>query len=468
MRIVILGCGLSGMCAALRLRDSGLDSEIVILEKEGKPGGLLQTTRINGHYWDHGVFLFLSNNYMLNLLPDLLQVIPEGSQQKIWLEGSIRDFPLDKGMLKTLSKPVLLGIAFDYIYSLVRCWLGCDGKSVQDWMRYRITSKLLRFSRLDQYVTKMQGLPATQISATIGETRLQGLHEATRPLQLMRLVLSSRRKMQQRMQPYEFYPYHGGIGRISEEMSRLCDERSIRIICGSPVQRVVPVGDAGYEVQTGNGEASATYCADYVISTIPLEELAAASKDRLSEYALACAKDLSYLNLKLMFLLINRPSIFHDFFVLYSFEPHHRWKRLLAVAQPGGMTTVTIEIGFKPEDGLPGPDVDEAVIRQLTDEVRLFSRDEIVEQHTAVVNRAYPVYRLEFEKNVRRLMEELESSTFRVAGRQGRFLYVSTPGSIQSGHEAAEKILAAAAACSPNKLRADPHRFPPTRDSSSV
>ena len=445
MRVVILGCGLTGMCAALRLKESGPHAEIVILEKEGKPGGLLRTTRNNEHYWDHGVFFFRSHNYMLKLLPDLFQVVPEGILQKIWLEDAIRDFPLDKGMLKTFSKPALLGVAFDYLYSFIRCSLGWDGQSVKDWLRYRIGSKLLQHSRLDQYVTKMQGLPASQISSTIGETRLQGINEMTRPLQLMRVVLFSSQKVRQRKQTdiYDVYPYQGGIGRIAEEVSRLCEERGVRIVYGSPVQRITPVGDIGYDVQTGDAKEPATCRADYVISTIPLEELATASKDRLSKNALACARDLSYLNLKLIFLVIKRPSIAHDFFVLYSFEPNHAWKRLLAAAQPGGMTAVTIEIGFKPENGVPGPDVDEAVIRQVTEEVRLFSRAEIVEQHTAVVNRAYPVYRLGFEKKVQQLAQELESPRFRLAGRQGRFLYVSTPGAIQSGHEAAEKILAA-------------------------
>jgi hypothetical protein len=39
--------------------------------------------------------------------------------QTLWLApslaGSLRDFPIDKGLLRTLSKLTLLGTAFDYL-----------------------------------------------------------------------------------------------------------------------------------------------------------------------------------------------------------------------------------------------------------------------------------------------------------------------------------------------------------------
>ena len=97
-----------------------------------------------------------------------------------------------------------------------------------------------------------------------------------------------------------------------------------------------------------------------------------AAREQLSDQAWADAQDLSYLDLKLIFLLVKRPRIIHDFFVLYSFEPHHPWKRLLALSLPGGMTALTVEVGFQPEAGPPGPEIDDRVIQQLTEEVQLF------------------------------------------------------------------------------------------------
>jgi protoporphyrinogen oxidase len=435
------------MSAALRLQESNLDSisDIIILEKKLLPGGLLQTTHYNSHWWDNGIFYFRSNNYLRQLLPNYFQPIDAGMLQRAWLAGSLRDFPMDKSLLRTQSKLTLLGTAFDYLYSYIRCSLGWDGNNLEDWLRYRLTSRLLTVSQLDQYVTKMQGLPATQLSPTLGERRLLNIHEMTRPGRLLSILFSSSRKIREHMQQHnpDIYPFQGGVGLIAEKLAELCQSRGICFIFGAEVQRLSNRSGNGYEIHYEGPKGSGICQADYVISTIPLDELAEASKEHLSAQALSYAQELSYLDLKLIFLLVKRPRIIHDFFVLYSFEPDHPWKRLLALALPDGTTALTIEVGFPMGATPPGPEVDALVVQQLTEEVKLFQQDEIMDRHSALVHRAYPVYKLGFEEKAEGLMAELESLSLRLAGRQGRFLYVTTPGAIASGHEAADQILRA-------------------------
>ncbi len=384
MKIAILGGGLTGMCAALRLQESGLKaiSEIVILEEKLLPGGLLQTTRHNSHWWDNGVFYFRWNNYLRQLLPEVLQPISGGMLQRAWLAGALRDFPLDKGLLRTQSKLALLGIACDYLYSYLRCSLGWDGSNLRDWLRYRLTSRLLSLSQLDQYVTKMQGLPVAQLSPTLGERRLPNIHEMTRPGRLLRILLSSSRKIREQMQQQnpDIYPFQGGVGLVSEKLAEMCQARGIRLIFGAKVQRVINRDGAGYEIHYEGPQGPEVCLADYAISTIPLERLAAAAREQLSDQARADAQDLTYLDLKLVFLLVNRPRLIHEFFVLYSFEPHHPWKRLLALALPEGMTALTVEVGFQPGPPPQDPRSMTMVIQQLTEEVQLFNRDEITAQ----------------------------------------------------------------------------------------
>lgn len=432
------------MSAALRLQEAGAAglTEITILEQEARPGGLMQTTHHHNHWWDNGVFTFRQDNYLRELLPDLLQPIAGGMLQRAWLAGGIRDM-LDKGLLRTQSPWSLLVMACDYLYSYVRCACGWDGSNLQDWLRYRLTARLLKLSQLDQYVSKMQGLPLTELSPRLGETRLANIHEMTRPGRLFQSVWASTRKIKEQFQQQnpDLYPFQGGVGLISAKLAELCQARGIRFQFGAKVKQVCRLGENGYEIHFEGPAGSGSTRADFVIATIPLEELAAAMRACLSDQAWAEAQDLSYLDLKLIFLLVNRPHIIHDFFVLYSFEPHHPWKRLLALALPEGATALTIEVGFPGGSAPPGPEIDELVITQLTNEVRLFQPEDIVERHTALVHRAYPVYRLGFESKVQRLLGELESPRLRLAGRQGRFLYITTPGAIASGQAAADQIL---------------------------
>lgn len=152
----------------------------------------------------------------------------------------MRDFPLDKGLLRRLSKLSLIGIAIDYLYSYLRYSLGCDGTNLEDWMRYRLTAPLLRLSKLDQYIIKMQGLPVTQLSPVLGEQRLRDIHEMNRPGRILRILLFSSKKMREFMQSMnpDIYPFQGGVGLISQKLAELCRSRAIKITCNAHVEQV--------------------------------------------------------------------------------------------------------------------------------------------------------------------------------------------------------------------------------------
>ncbi len=102
---------------------------------------------------------------------------------------------------------------------------------------------------------------------------------------------------------------------------------------------------------------------------------------------------------------------------------------------------VTIEIAFNPRVKSLPEGVEDLVIKQLTEDLKLFQAEEIIHRDSKMVRRAYPVYSLGFEPKVDSIIKEVESERLRLAGRQGRFLYVSTPGAIQSALEAADEII---------------------------
>src|SRR5204862_7933300 len=54
--VIVIGGGIAGLGAALRLKDRGLDP--LVLEAESRVGGRMTTDRVNGFVVDRGVTLF--------------------------------------------------------------------------------------------------------------------------------------------------------------------------------------------------------------------------------------------------------------------------------------------------------------------------------------------------------------------------------------------------------------------------
>jgi protoporphyrinogen oxidase len=443
LKIAIIGGGLTGLSAALRLKEADLPevSEIIVFEERPYPGGLLQTTNQDGYFWDHGVFIFHRSNYLCQLLPDLFQPI-EDMVQKAWLRGGIHHFPLAKGLILRGSKLALLASGFDYLYSYIRCTLGWYSDNLHDWLRYHLTSHWLNVSQLETYVRKLQGLPSAQVSTRLGELRLQFLHQFTRPGKLIQAIFASPKKIKKiQMADPMVYPYEGGVGKISWKLAELCQAKGISLVYNAKVRGLSREDTGGFTFHYDSPTGPALYQADFAISTIPLEELVSAYKPPISEAAQNCARQLEYIDLKLIFLLVRRPLIFHKFFVLYSLDDSHPWKRLVCLAHPSGVNTVTIEIAFNPKVQPLDEGIEDLVIKQLTEDLKLFEAEEIVLRDSKIVRRAYPVYSLGFEQKVDTIIKEVESERLRLAGRQGRFLYVSTPGAVQSAVEAADEII---------------------------
>jgi protoporphyrinogen/coproporphyrinogen III oxidase len=69
MKVAIVGAGISGLCAAYRLRQAGI--EVVVLEREAVAGGKIRSTNQNGLTFDWGPNGFLSN------APDTLRLVDD-------------------------------------------------------------------------------------------------------------------------------------------------------------------------------------------------------------------------------------------------------------------------------------------------------------------------------------------------------------------------------------------------------
>ena len=156
--ITILGSGLSGMISALHLVNANYEciSEIIIIEKKDKPGGLMKTTYKNDMFWDDGAYLFEESDFLVKLLPDSFKKVEDWSQN-VWLSNKSYKFPFEiKDFLKNRKANFYLKLGFDYLISLVKLFFEKENVDLKCWLENRLTKTIVDESKIAKYFTKLQ------------------------------------------------------------------------------------------------------------------------------------------------------------------------------------------------------------------------------------------------------------------------------------------------------------------------
>lgn len=112
-RVVILGAGISGLAAALRLRDEGWD--VAVYERSAHAGGCIATVRENGLTMELGPDSLLVDKpwgkallARLNLEDSLVDMLPEFKGARIVHNGRLHKIPPDFRLFTPTSIPALV------------------------------------------------------------------------------------------------------------------------------------------------------------------------------------------------------------------------------------------------------------------------------------------------------------------------------------------------------------------------
>jgi protoporphyrinogen oxidase len=436
MKIAIIGAGVTGLTAALRLSESNLSriQEIVVFEKQAQPGGLLQSTYKNGYWWDNGGFGFYRSNYLVKLFPDLFREV-EDSATKVWLNGNLHPYPYIR-----LRPASVFSTILNYISANANLKFGVTPSNLHTWLQYRMTERILSESGLEIYLKKLQAKTPAELSPILGNHRLNDIHQATRPANIIKSLF--KRIAWSHSQPKNIlvYAYGDGVGTISLKLAERCRAQRIKIIYNAEIHKIEK-NKSTIKIFYHNNSETNSYQATYAISTIPLDELVEAFIPPVSKDSLSYTKSIAYMDMQIAFFIINRPVILNHLLTLYSFEERHLWKKLVAYSLPNGLSSVLVESTFDPRKEMPKPDILDKISNDLTAELGLFEPSDILVKHSTVVPKAYPIYEIGFETKIATIIQDIESENFLVAGRQGRFLYIDTAGAIQTATNAADKII---------------------------
>lgn len=412
-RIGILGGGISGIALAAHL-----DEDVDVLEKSARTGGLCATIVEDGFTFDAAGphIMFSKNKEVLNLMIGVLgdNVHQNRRENRIYYKGALVKYPFEND-LAALPKED----NFDCIYGyIVNPRANETATNLAQWS-YATFGAGISEKYFIPYNEKIWNYDANKIGTEFVE-RI--------PKPPMEDVLKSSIGISTEgylHQLYYSYPTTGGFESIVHAF-----EQRVRgsIETEWAVASVERAGEQ-WRVVSASGEERIY---DTLVSTLPIHELLKIWNDAPQQVHDEAAK-LRY-NSLLNVLIGCNTDPGHNYTALYVPDPNLLFHRLSfpkafgeQCVPPGG-SSIMAEITSNAGDGI-WEMTDEQLMERVIGEVEqigFVDRASIVYKRVARFKYGYPVYDLEYRKNVTAMRDAVAATGLRLLGRFAQFDYINS------------------------------------------
>ena len=411
--IGILGGGISGIALAAHL---GEDVEVV--EKSARAGGLCGTIVADGFTFDAAGphIMFSKNKEVLNLMIGVLgdNVHQNRRENRIYFKGNLVKYPFEND-LAALPKQDNFECIYGYI---VNPRAGETPANLAQWS-YVTFGAGISEKYFIPYNRKIWNYDPEKI----------GLEFVSRiPKPPMEDVLKSSVGIPTEgylHQLYYSYPTYGGFESI---VTAFAERVKGDIRTNWPVASVAKEGE-GWRVMSATGEERFY---ETLVSTIPIHELLKVWKDAPAAAHESAAK-LRY-NSLVNIMIGCRSDPGHNYTALYVPDPEIMFHRLSfpkafgeKCVPPGG-SSIMAEITTNEGDGI-WETSDDALIARAVDEIErigFVDRESIVYTRVVRFLYGYPVYDLDYRRNVTEMREAVAATGLRLLGRFAQFDYINS------------------------------------------
>ncbi|MCC4588270.1 NAD(P)/FAD-dependent oxidoreductase [Xanthomonas melonis] len=486
--VVIIGAGPAGLTAALELvGQPGV--QVTVLEADDCVGGISRTVNHNGNRIDIGGHRFFSKSdwvmqWWTNLMPiehsgdvplnlryqgqarDGLPAgaaVTDGAQpaamlvrnrlSRIYFNRRLFSYPLKLDVDSFRKLGVAKSLLFGFSYLRAQVSKIEPEVSLEDFLINRFGQRLYgQFFK--EYTEKVWGVPCNQISAEWGAQRIKSLSVTKAVVHALRGMLGLNEKVAQTSLIENFlYPKHGP-GEMWETAAQLFQARG-----GTLLMKHKAVGlavDAGQvhnvTVQNEAGEVFKLDCS-HVVSTMPMRDLVAASRQSWGEDIVAIADNLQYrdfITVGLLYRASELPRTLGDNWI-YIQEPGVNVGRVQIfnnwsphMVKDASMVWMGLEFFCRETDELwtmSDVDLQELAQREML-QIGLVSAAAAQDAVVIRVPKAYPGYFGESYARFEQLRTALDAvPNLFLVGRNGMHRYNNQDHSMLTAKEAAEQIL---------------------------
>ncbi|MHC4871947.1 MAG: NAD(P)/FAD-dependent oxidoreductase [Planctomycetota bacterium] len=441
---IVIGAGPAGLAAGLKLSENG--KKCLIIEKSDSVGGLSKTIERNGFRFDLGGHRFFTTSTKVNeLWHKTLQneFIKSPRKSRIFYKNKFFNYPItvDDTLKKLgLLESALVGLSF----LKAKILPPADTRDLETWICSLFGRRLYKHF-FKSYTEKVWGIPCSEISSTWGAQRIKGLD-------LISIVKNAVTPGKGEIKTLidEFHYPRLGPGQMYEKMAADFQALGGEILFNTQADKIICTDNKAVELTALSEKEERTIPCSHIISSMPFTELTEALRPSLNDTSLNAAGALRYRSFITVNLYIDSPATIPDTW-LYIHDPDYQTGRVQCfknwsadMVPDSTKSSLGCEFFVTEGDELWNAPEGKLVKMAKTEVERLglVKQDLIYDGFAVRVEKAYPVFDLNYAENVSLIRKDLDKiSNLQPVGRYGMFKYNNMDHSILTGILAAENCL---------------------------
>lgn len=453
-KVIILGAGVSGLAAAWRLSQNGIETHII--ETSQDIGGLAGTLHENDCSLDFGPHSFFSEDkQILNAVLDLFdnKLKPRERTVKFYYRGKYINYPLTPQSV-LFQMGLLFGIKASLSFLkgkiLTRKKIldkEQEEKTVEEWAIANFGEHIYRVF-FKPYTEQFWKIPCSELSARTIPSHTKTSFANTLRLFLHQKVSKTGDSLIEREMLPTYYP-DTGFSEIAERIAKVVIKNKGQINVGCEAIGINEIPGGGAKVLYKQDGRTMEIEGDFVISTIPLPSFVKMLNPQAPETIMASADKLDYRSLVVLGMLTSKRNVLKCSYMYLLDRPFNRifeMNTFSAHTSPAYKNIIAVEIPCL-RDSIPWRANKEELLNMC---ISTLEKDGFLNagdvENLFLIKRpyAYPIYRKNYAIHLSRLMDYINKHKLvATLGRCGEFMYMDIDKCIKRAFDFVDNYISA-------------------------
>jgi protoporphyrinogen oxidase len=311
---VVIGGGPAGLTAALKLARHGLNP--VVVERDGKVGGMARTEEYKGFRFDMGGHRFFTTSEQVRKFWEEMlghELLTRPRLSRIYYRRQFYYYPLRPlNVLAHLGLGETVRIIVSYLYW--QCFPHRCEETFEQWVTNRFGRRLFE-TFFKRYTEKVWGISCSELKAEWAAQRIKDLSLKTALLNML-----WKRKGRIRTLIEEFSYPRLGPGMMWSTVQENIHRHGGTVHLNTAVLEIAHDGHAVRDVLVQSHEGQRRLPVSQIISSMPITDFITRLRPEPPADVLAAARRLHYRDFLTVCLIVNRAHLFPDNWI-YIHDP---------------------------------------------------------------------------------------------------------------------------------------------------